>query len=63
MSGKNIIWIGQADMEVIYNDDHQSNKQVIKINSIVNEKYHTYIDKQGQYQVETMKYRSVDPKE
>ena len=31
-SGKNIIWIGQADMRVIYNDDHQSNKIVIKIN-------------------------------
>lgn len=59
MSGLNIIWIGQADLEVIYNDDHQSNKQVIKINSIVNEKYHCYIDK-GQYKVETLKYRRVE---
>ena len=30
-SGMNIIWIGQADMKVIYNDEHQSNKIVIKI--------------------------------
>ena len=57
MSGKNIIWIGQADMKVIYNDDHQSNKIVIKINSIVNEKYHCYIDDKGKYEVETEKIR------
>lgn len=60
MSGKHIIWIGQADMKVIYSDDHQSNKQVIKINSLVNEKYHCYIDKAGRYEVETEKYRVVD---
>jgi adenosyl cobinamide kinase/adenosyl cobinamide phosphate guanylyltransferase len=58
-SGKNIIWIGQADMKVIYNDDHQSNKIVIKINSIVNEKYHCYIAKNGSYEVETEKIRRV----
>lgn len=56
-SGKNIIWIGQADMAVIYNDEHQSNKIVIKINSIVNEKYHCYIDNKGKYDVETEKIR------
>ncbi len=56
-SGKHIIWIGQADMKVIYNDDHQSNKIVIKINSIVNEKYHCYISKNGKYEVETEKIR------
>ena len=56
-SGKNIIWIGQADMKVIYNDDHQSNKIVIKINSIVNEKYHCYITEKGKYDVETEKIR------
>ena len=56
-SGKHIIWIGQADMRVIYNDDHQSNKIVIKINSIVNEKYHCYISKNGKYEVETEKIR------
>lgn len=56
-SGKNIIWIGQADMRVIYTEDHQSNKIVIKINSIVNEKYHCYISKNGKYEVETEKIR------
>ena len=56
-SQKNIIWIGQADMRVIYNDDHQSNKIVIKINSIVNEKYHCTIGKGGKYEVETEKIR------
>lgn len=56
-SGKNIIWIGQADMAVIYNDEHQSNKIVIKINSIVNEKYHCYVDNKGKYDVETEKIR------
>ena len=57
-SGKNIIWIGQADMKVIYNDEHQSNKIVIKINSIVNEKYHCLINK-GKYEVETEKIRRM----
>lgn len=57
MSGKHIIWIGQADMKVIYSEDHQSNKIVIKINSIVNEKYHCYISKNGKYEVETEKIR------
>lgn len=60
MSNKNIIWIGQADMKVIYSDDHQSNKIVIKINSIVNEKYHCYITAKGEYKVETEKFRSID---
>ena len=59
-SGKHIIWIGQADMQVIYTEDHQSNKIVIKINSMVNEKYHCYIDKKGNYEVETEKYRRVE---
>ena len=60
MSGKHIIWVGQADMEVIYTPDHQSNKIVIKINSIVNEKYHCYVTDKGEYKVETEKYRSSD---
>ena len=59
MSGKHIIWIGQADMEVIYNEEHQSNKIVIKINSIVNEKYHCYINEKGKFDVEIKKYRGV----
>ena len=59
-SDKNIIWIGQADMQVIYTEDHQSNKIVIKINSIVNEKYHCYITPKGEYEVETEKYRTIE---
>ena len=54
---KHLIFIGQADMEVIYTVDAQSPKAVIKVNSMVNEKYYCYIDKNGNYQVETKKYR------
>ena len=62
-SGKNIIYIGQADMKVIYSEDHQSNKSVIKVNSIVNEKYHCYFGDKGEFKVETEKYRSISEKE
>ena len=60
---KNVIYIGQADMRVIYSEEHQSNKSVIKINSIVNEKYYCYIDEKGQFKVQTEKFRRVEPKE
>ena len=56
---KNVIYIGQADMRVIYSEEHQSNKSVIKINSIVNEKYHCYFGDKGEYLVETEKFRRV----
>ena len=59
-TGKHLIFIGQADMEVIYTEEHQSNKMVIKINSIVNEKYYCYIDEKGKYQTKTVKYRAVE---
>jgi len=59
-SGMNLIFIGQADMKVIYNEEHQSNKMVIKINSLVNEKYHCYVTPKGEYKVETVKFRSAD---
>lgn len=62
-SGMNLIFIGQADMKVIYNEEHQSNKMVIKINSLVNEKYHCYVTPKGEYKVETVKFRRVEPKE
>ena len=61
-SRKNIIYIGQIDMKVIYSDDAQSNKSVIKVNSIVNEKYCCTIDN-GKFSVKTEKYRRVEPKE
>ena len=59
-SGKHLIFIGQADMEVIFTEDYQSNKMVIKINSIVNEKYHCIKTSKGAFKVETMKYRVAD---
>ena len=62
-TNKHLIFIGQADMEVIYTEEHQSNKMVIKINSIVNEKYYCYITKKGEYKVETVKYRAVEETE
>ena len=62
-SNKNIIYIGQADTKVIYSDDHQSNKSVIKVNSIVNEKYYCYFDEKGAFKVKTEKFRRVEPKE
>ena len=40
-SNKHIIFIGQIDMKVIYNEDCQSPKPIIKLNSLVNEKYLT----------------------
>ena len=60
---KNVIYIGQADMRVIYGEDHQSNKSVIKVNSIVNEKYYCYFDEKGKFKVATEKFRRVEPKE
>lgn len=57
-TGKNIIFVGQEDMKVIINEDHQSNKPIIRVNSIVNEKYYTYIDQSGQYLFKTQKYRA-----
>ena len=62
-SNKHLIFIGQADMAVIYNDEHQSNKSVIKVNSIVNEKYHCYFGDKGEFKVETEKYRTVGESE
>lgn len=55
-TGKNLIFIGQIDMEVIYNDETQSNKPVLKINSIVNEKYKCFCEK-GNFKTETIKLR------
>lgn len=56
-SGKNIIFIGQEDMKVIYNDDHQTSKAVIKVNSIVNEKYHCIRDENGKFGMTIEKFR------
>lgn len=58
-SGKNIIFIGQADLRVVCNEDFQSNKLIIKVNSIVNEKYHCFIDDDGKYGYEVEKFREA----
>lgn len=58
-SKKHLIFIGQADMEVIYTPDNQSSKAVIKVNSMVNEKYYCYI-KGDQYLHETKKFRIME---
>ena len=55
-SGKNVIFIGQIDMKVIHNDEFQSPKPVVKINSIVNEKYLCKREK-NTYTHEVEKYR------
>lgn len=62
-SGLNAIFIGQIDMEVIHNQDTQSNKQIIKINSLVNEKYLTVKTGDGEnakYSYITKKYRVIN---
>ncbi len=58
-SGKHIIFIGQADLRVVCNEDFQSNKLIIKVNSIVNEKYHCFIDADGKYGYEVEKFREA----
>lgn len=58
-SGKHLIFIGQADMEVIYNEEFQSSKMVIKVNSIVNEKYLCYKKKDG-FSHKVVKFRKVE---
>ena len=58
-SGLNVIFIGQADMEVIYSESHQSSKAVIKVNSVVNEKYLCEIDERGNYTHKVVKFRTL----
>ncbi len=58
-SQKNLIFVGQADMEVIYNEEFQSSKMVIKMNSIVNEKYLCYKKKDG-FSVKCVKFRTLE---
>lgn len=58
-SGLNVIFIGQADMEVIYSESHQSSKAVIKVNSVVNEKYLCEIDERGNYTHKVIKFRTL----
>lgn len=57
---KNIIFIGQIDMEMLFTDDYQPSKAVIKVNSLVNEKYKCFVDAQGNYTYEVKKMRTLD---
>lgn len=59
-SRKNLIFIGQIDMEVIFTEDFQSPKAVIKVNSMVNEKYFCYIDEKGNFCHEVKKFRTIE---
>lgn len=61
-SGKHLIFIGQADMEVIYNEEFQSSKMVIKVNSLVNEKYLCYKKKEG-FSHKVVKFRTFEGEE
>lgn len=58
-SGKHLILIGQADMQVIYNEEVQSSKAVIKLNSIVNEKYLCEKDSKGNFTHKCVKFRTT----
>lgn len=60
ISRKNIIFVGQIDMELIFTPDAQSSKAVIKVNSMVNEKYYTFIDEKGQYLHDVKKFRTLE---
>ena len=57
---KNIIFIGQIDMEMLFPDDYQPSKAVIKVNSLVNEKYKCFIDDKGNYTYEVKKLRTIE---
>lgn len=57
---KHIIFIGQIDMEMMFNEDYQPSKAVIKVNSLVNEKYKCFIDEKGNYTYEVKKMRTLD---
>jgi len=59
-SGKNLIFVGQIDMEVIFTEDFQSSKAVIKVNSLVNEKYFCFIDDKGNFTYEVKKLRTIE---
>ena len=57
---KNIIFIGQIDLEMMFTEDYQPSKAVIKVNSLVNEKYKCFITKNGAYDVEVKKFRRLE---
>lgn len=58
-SGKHLIFVGQIDMQIIFNEEVQSSKMVIKVNSIVNEKYLCEVDEKGNYTHKVVKFRTL----
>lgn len=63
VSKKHLIFVGQIDLELIFTPDAQSSKAVIKVNSMVNEKYYCYIDDKGNYLYEVKKFRTLETME
>lgn len=59
-SGKHLIFIGQIDMAVIFTEEVQSSKMVIKVNSIVNEKYLCEVSDKGEFSHKVIKYRTLE---
>lgn len=57
---KNLIFIGQIDMEMMFNEEYQPSKAVIKVNSLVNEKYKCFLDDKGNYTYEVKKLRTLE---
>lgn len=57
---KNIIFIGQIDCDMLWTEDYQPSKAIIKLNSLVNEKYQCFIDEKGNYEVEVKKFRTLE---
>ena len=57
---KNIIFIGQIDCDMLWTDDYQPSKAIIKLNSLVNEKYYCFVDKDGNYLQEVKKMRTLE---
>lgn len=59
-SGKHLIFVGQVDMQVIFTEEVQSSKMVIKVNSIVNEKYLCEVDEKGNFTHKVIKFRTLE---
>ena len=57
---KNVIFIGQIDCDMLWTDDYQPSKAIIKVNSLVNEKYECFISEKGEYEVKVKKFRSLE---
>lgn len=57
---KNVIFIGQIDCDMLWTEDYQPSKAIIKVNSLVNEKYECFISEKGEYEVKVKKFRTLD---